>query len=182
MRHCVEKTTLNSDYRIVLPDGQIRWINAVGEGKYDEQGRPIQMIGICMDITDSKKAEDELRESETRFRTMANSIPQLAWIARADGFIFWYNQRWYDYTGTTPEQMEGWGWQSLHDPKVLPEVMVKWKTAIATGEPFDMEFPLLGTDKIFRPFLTRIQPLFYEQVIYSMVGTYTNLMNSSRLN
>ena len=47
-----QKTTLNSDYRIVLPDGQIRWINAVGEGKYDEQGRPIQMIGICMDITE----------------------------------------------------------------------------------------------------------------------------------
>ena len=107
---------------------------------------------------------------------MANSIPQLAWIARADGFIFWYNQRWYDYTGTTPEQMEGWGWQSLHDPKVLPEVMVKWKTAIATGEPFDMEFPLLGADKIFRPFLTRIQPLKNEQGhVIQWFGTNTDL-------
>ena len=53
---------------------------------------------------------------------MANAIPQLAWIARADGYIYWYNERWYAYTGTTPEQMEGWGWQSVHDPAVLPKV------------------------------------------------------------
>ena len=52
-----------------------------------------------------------------RFRTMADAIPQLAWIAKADGYIYWYNRRWYEYTGTTPEQMEGWGWQSVHDPR-----------------------------------------------------------------
>ena len=51
---------------------------------------------------------------------MAESIPQLAWMARPDGHIYWYNRRWYEYTGTTPEQMEGWGWQEVHDPEVLP--------------------------------------------------------------
>ena len=50
-------------------------------------------------------------------------MPQLAWIANGDGFIYWYNQRWYEYTGTTPEQMEGWGWQSVHDPDELPRVL-----------------------------------------------------------
>lgn len=61
-----------------------------------------------------RRAESSLestKRSEEQFRTMANSIPQLAWMAHADGFIFWYNQRWHEYTGTTPEQMEGWGWQ-----------------------------------------------------------------------
>jgi PAS domain S-box-containing protein len=90
---------------------------------------------------------------------MANSMSQLAWIAKADGFIFWYNQRWYDYTGTTPEQMEGWGWQSVHDPKALPNVMENWKGAIASGRPFEMEFPLRGANGRFRNFLTRGQPL-----------------------
>jgi PAS domain S-box-containing protein len=61
-----------------------------------------------------------MNSSDEQFQTMADSIPQLAWIAHADGFIFWYNRRWHDYTGTTPEQMEGWGWQSVHDPESCP--------------------------------------------------------------
>ncbi len=100
-----------------------------------------------------------LRESEDRFRTMANSMAQLAWIARPDGFIYWYNQRWYDYTGTTPEQMEGWGWTGVHDPSRLEQVSAQWKESIATGEAFDAEFPLRGADGRFRRFLTRAIPL-----------------------
>ena len=90
---------------------------------------------------------------------MANAMPQLAWIAHPDGYIYWYNERWYAYTGTTPEQMEGWGWQSVHDPEVLPKVLEQWNASIATGQMFDMEFPLRGADGIFRPFLTRVLPL-----------------------
>lgn len=101
----------------------------------------------------------ELRESEERFRAMADSIPQLAWMAEPDGYIFWYNRRWYEYTGTTPEQMRGWGWQSVHDPAVLPTVIQRWKGSIASGRPFDMEFPLRGANGKFRWFLTRVQPL-----------------------
>src|SRR5215212_2412499 len=80
-------------------------------------------------------------------------------MADAEGWIFWYNRRWYEYTGTTPAEMEGWGWQSVHDPAMLPEVMERWKGSIATGEPFDMVFPLRGADGLFRSFLTRVQPL-----------------------
>jgi PAS domain S-box-containing protein len=110
-------------------------------------------------ITERKKAEEELRKSEEQFRTLADSIPNLAWWANADGYITWYNTRWYDYTGTTPKEMEGWGWQIVHDPLVLPEVLERWKASISTGEPFDMEFPLRGADGIFRPFLTRVMPM-----------------------
>ena len=105
------------------------------------------------------RAEEALHESEERFRTMANAMPQLAWIARPDGFIVWYNQRWYQYTATTPEQMEGWGWQSVHDPVELPQVLERWKASIATSEPFEMTFPLRGADGVFRLFLTRGFPL-----------------------
>ncbi len=83
-------------------------------------------------------------------------MPQLAWTAQPDGYITWYNRRWYEYTGTTPEQMEGWGWQSVHDPATLPDVLRRWKGSIATGTAFDMEFPLRGADGKFRRFLTRV--------------------------
>ena len=116
------------------------------------------VMGVWVDITARKEAEEAFKRSEASFRTMADSMAQLAWIARANGFIFWYNRRWYEYTGTTPEQMEGWGWQSVHDPAVLPSVMEKWTAAIASGEPFAMESPLRGADGQFRTFLTRGQP------------------------
>ena len=66
-------------------------------------------VAVFENITERKRAEEALRESEERFRTMADAIPQLAWIARADGYIYWYNRRWYEYTGTTPDRDGGLG-------------------------------------------------------------------------
>ncbi|HEX6058729.1 MAG TPA: ATP-binding protein, partial [Gemmatimonadaceae bacterium] len=100
-----------------------------------------------------------LEESEAQFRALADAIPQLSWMAFADGAIFWYNQRWYEYTGTTPEEMEGWGWQAVHDPAVVPTVLERWKRSIHTGTPFEMEFPLRGADGRYRWFLTRVEPV-----------------------
>ena len=103
-----------------------------------------------------RASEERLRESEEQFRSLANSIPELCWMARGDGHIFWYNERWYEYTGTRPEQMEGWGWQAVHDPQILPAVMDRWKECIRTSKPFEMEFPMRGADGVFRWFLTRV--------------------------
>ncbi len=97
------------------------------------------------------------------FRKLAENIPTLCWMADAEGYIYWYNRRWYDYTGTTPDQMQGWGWQSVHDPKKLGEVLERWQAAIASAQPFEMVFPIRGADGVFRPFLTRITPAFDER-------------------
>ncbi len=93
------------------------------------------------------------------FRLFADNLPTLAWMANADGSIFWYNRRWHEYCGTTPAQMQGWGWQSVHDPAVLPDVLARWRASIAAGSSFEMTFPLRGADGVFRPFLTRIVPV-----------------------
>ena len=110
-------------------------------------------------VTEAAVADRLVRESERRLQTLANSLPALAWSANADGWINWYNRRWYEYTGTTPEQMEGWGWQSVHDPDALPAVMERWAASIRTGDSFEMVFPIRGADGVFRSFLTRVAPL-----------------------
>ena len=97
--------------------------------------------------------------SSDDFRLLADNLPTLAWMANADGFIFWYNQRWHEYCGTTPAQMQGWGWQSVHDAAVLPGVLARWRASITTGSSFEMTFPLRGADGVFRPFLTRVVPV-----------------------
>ena len=121
-------------------------------------GKPPSFTGFLRDITAIKLAAEALKGSEQRFRLLADTIPNLAWMARPDGHIFWYNRRWYDYTGTTPEAMEGWGWQEVHHPDELPKVLARWTESISTGQPFNMVFPLKGADGVFRPFLTLVNP------------------------
>ena len=111
------------------------------------------------DIRNHERAGEALRSSEDRFRTLANAIPQLCWMANADGWIFWYNQRWYDFTGKTPQEMEGESWQSVHSPEVLPTVLASWGRAVAEGKPWEMVFPLRAADGTFHSFLTRVMPV-----------------------
>jgi PAS domain S-box-containing protein len=122
-------------------------------------GVVIGVSKVTHDISERRRAEATLQEREEQFRTLANSVPQLVWMANSDGWIVWYNDRWYEYTGTTPEQMEGDGWHRVHDPAVLPEILERWRESVRTEKPFDMTFPLRGADGTFRPFLTRVVPL-----------------------
>ncbi|HEX7862795.1 MAG TPA: PAS domain S-box protein [Verrucomicrobiae bacterium] len=140
-------------------DGKLLDVSLSVSPIYDAQRQIVGVSKISRDVTHRKQAEEALRRSEEDLRALADSISQLAWMARPDGHIFWYNRRWYDYTGKTPEQMEGWGWQSVHDPEILPSVVERWKEAIRTGTPFEMEFPLRGGDGVFRWFLTLVNPL-----------------------
>ena len=102
---------------------------------------------------------EELRESESQFRTLANSIPQLAWMANPDGSAFWFNQRWYDYTGTTPEEMRGFKAQKLVHPDHLERVMQGVRRCWESGEPWEDTYPILGKDGNYRWFLSRALPI-----------------------
>lgn len=139
-------------------DSEIRWIEVIGRREGEDASAPI--IGTVADITERVHAENALRASEERLRHLANTIPNLAWIADSDGTVNWYNDRWFAYTGTTPDEMRERGWQRLHHPDTLDEVVARWRTSIETGEIFEMPFvPLRGRDGEFRPFYTRVVPL-----------------------
>lgn len=165
------------EYAIINPeDNKKRFVVAKGKLLYDDKGEAYRFSGTLEDITREKNDKARLEEMKDRFETMANNIPNLSWIANSDGWIFWYNQRWYEYTGTTPKEMEGWGWKSVHDPNLLPEVLDKWQHSIISGQAFEMVFPLKGADNIFRPFLTRIVPIKNQQgEIIRWIGTNTDI-------
>ena len=116
-------------------------------------------LAVTRDVTARKVAEKAIREREEEYRSLANSMPHLVWMANPDGHIFWYNQRWHEYTGSSPNEMEALGWQRFHDPDHLPEVLERWTASLASGESFEMTFPLRGADGKLRPFLTRVVPV-----------------------
>ena len=134
------------------------------------------LLRLLVTSLSSGESLTHLRRSEEDLRALANAIPQLAWMANPDGNIFWYNRRWYEYTGTSLEEMQGWGWQKVHDPDVLPAVIERWKHSIETGDAFEMEFPLRGADGTYRWFLTRVAALRdHEGRIVRWFGTNTDV-------
>ena len=122
-----------------------------------------------------------LVESEERFRALADNIPNLAWMANAEGWIFWYNEQWYDYTGTTLEEMQGWGWQKVHHPDYIDAVTEEWSASIKEGKPYDNIFPLRGKDGKYNWFLTRVIPIHDEQGnIQRWFGTNTDITKQKK--
>lgn len=169
---------LEVEQRIVRQDGAIRWIRVRGRAELEGAGserRATRLVGTYLDITERK-------ESEERFRQFANSIPQLAWVARPDGWILWYNDRWYEYTGTRTEDVEGRGWQSLVEPESLPAVLQRWQASIASGQRFDMTFALRGADGVSRTFLTRVAPVHDSAGNLALwFGTNTDVSEQQRM-
>lgn len=139
--------------------GRARWVEATARPIMSADGRVVEVMLIHEDVTERLLADRQLRASEMRLKQLANTIPQMAWIADARGALEWYNDRWYEYTGTTPEEMEGWRWRSVVDPQVLPQAEENWRHSIETGEPFQMTLPLRGRHGEYRPFFTLVAPL-----------------------
>ncbi|MGU3384335.1 response regulator [Methylobacterium sp. D53M] len=96
--------------------------------------------------------------TEADYRNLAETLPQLAWIAEADGTIVWYNQRWYDYTGTSLDEMRGWGWRTVHHPDHVASVTERYRAAITLGRSWEDTFPLRGRDGSYRWFLSKALP------------------------
>lgn len=141
-----------------------------------DNGRFMGISAIAKDLTAQLRAEFELKESEARFRTLADNISHFAWMADSKGWIYWYNQRWYDYTGTTLDQMQGWGWQQVHHPDHVDRVLASIQRSWDTGEPWEDTFPLRGKDGSYRWFLSRALPIRNHQgEVVNWFGSNTDI-------
>jgi len=125
----------------------------------DEEGGIVGASKIARDVGPLLENQRRLRQSEHRFRMMADNISQLAWIAEADGSINWYNQRWYNYTGATPEDMRDGGWQKFHHPDHFERVKSHYREAIENGTEWEDTFPIRRHDGQWRWFLSRAKPI-----------------------
>lgn len=170
-------------YTLVHPQtGERRHVHAKGKAWFNENKKPYRFNGTLQDITDQKNAELSVKQSEEQFRNLANTIPQMAWITDADGYIYWYNQRWYDYTGTTLEEMQGWGWQKVHHPDLVDDVTEKFKKSIKDGKLYEQTFLLRSKKGQYRWFLTRATPIRDKNgVVQQWFGTNTDVTEQRRV-
>lgn len=138
-----------------------------------------RIIGVnvaVQEITDRKQVEASLRESEERYRYLANSISQLIWIARSDGFILDVNQRWLNYAGMSLEQLQSQGWESVMHPEDVPQLQQRWAVAVTAGVLHEAEGRLRRSDGIYRWHLFQAIPQKNEQgQIVKWYGTATDI-------
>lgn len=126
---------------------------------YDADGTIVGASKIARDISAREQNQRALRDSETRFRMLADNISQLAWVADASGWIGWYNKRWYDFTGVPEGTTDGWAWDKVHHPDHVDKVREHFAACIASGTEWEDTFPLRRHDGEYRWFLSRAKPI-----------------------
>ncbi|MFP5393360.1 MAG: MASE4 domain-containing protein [Gammaproteobacteria bacterium] len=156
IRDCIDQRC-ECDVEFRLHDAQrnTRWAFARGKAGYGDDGKATVVFGVIADITERKRGEAAAAEMEAHFHTLADELPEIAWMARPDGWIYWFNRRWREYTGLSQHEAEGWGWRQVNDPALVPTIVARWQHSVATGEPYEMVVPLKGTDGRWRQFLSR---------------------------
>ncbi|MEG4207759.1 PAS domain S-box protein [Microcoleus sp. Pol7_A1] len=184
------------EYRVQSQGGGVlHWIDR-GKAVLDKQGNPYKWIGVISDISDRKEAEEqrnlalarekaarrEAEASELLYRVLAEAIPQIVWTARPDGWVDYFNQRWFEYTGLTLEETQGWGWQLTLHPDDAEDSVERWNTSVQTGMTYEVEYRFKrASDGAYRWHLGRALPVRdAEGKILKWFGTCTDIDDRQR--
>jgi PAS domain S-box-containing protein len=148
------------EYRVLLPDGTLRWIGSRGHFVRGDRIKTNRLIGVWMDVTGQKKAQEALRESEARFRAMADTAPVLIWMSGTDKLCTFFNKGWLDFTGRSLEQELGNGWAEGVHREDLDRCLEVYITSFEKRRPFTMEYRLRRRDGEYRWILDSGGPRF----------------------
>lgn len=175
-----EASPYKSEYRLVSPDGEVTWVVASGRPRKNSDGRVTRFPGVAMDVTAQHRVTEALNESEIRFRTLADTMPQMVWSTRPDGFHDYYNARWYEFTGVPEGTTDGEGWNDMFHPDDQEKAWTLWRHSLETGEPYQIEYRLKHHSGQYRWTLGRALPIRDAHgKILRWIGTCTDI-NESR--
>lgn len=162
-------------HRVQMASGEFRWHLSRGIPVRDEHGRITRWFGTATDVHDLRQAEEALRESEARFRTITEAMPQMVWSARADGQTDFFNARWYEFTGVPEEASQGDAWRDLFHPDDQEEIEQRWSHSVRTGEAYEIEYRLRHHSGYYRWVLGRASPMREGGVVVRWFGSCTDI-------
>jgi PAS domain S-box-containing protein len=150
-----DHSTYDNAFRIIRPDGAIRWVKNRGRALYSKNGKPVRMVGTLNDITAAKEREEQLEASDRRFRQLADSLPQIVWTSDSQGQLLYGNRRWQEYTGLSFENALGSIWISFIHPEDRELTLETWRAAAHAGNPYMVEHRVRRADGAYRWLLSR---------------------------
>jgi formate hydrogenlyase transcriptional activator len=174
-----------NEQRALGKDGKYRWFLIRYRPLVEENGNVVRWYATATDIEDRRREQqalrnalDQVQKSEAKLRQVIETIPTMAWCNLPDGPNEFLNREWHDYTGLSPEESHGWGWQGAFHPEDIGRLMEKWKEQLSSGEPGEMEARVRRYDGVYRWFLIRMAPFRDETGrIARWYGTSTDIEN-----
>jgi len=164
------------DYRIVHPGGAVRHIHSIGHPVFSSTGDLIEFMGTVIDVTERKRAEEELRTSERKYRNLVDTTPAFIHTASPDGALDFLSRGWLEYGGLILSDLKDWRWAAAIHPEDVEGFVDKWRAALASGEPFEAESRVRRADGEYRWFLQRNVPFRDETgKIVKWYGTGVNI-------
>lgn len=180
---CLANGNSDEEYRVVRPDGSIRWVRDRGFIVRDPDGQPYRLAGVAEDITDRKRAENErnsvevtLRHSEQRYRSLIEATSQIIWDTKAEGEFVTEQPGWSAFTGQTFDELKGWGWLNAIHPDDRANTTQVWLAAVANRTLYEVEHRLRRHDGVYRFMSVRAVPMFEEDgTTREWIGSHTDI-------
>ena len=163
------------EYRTLKPDGAVGWIMIRGQLVRDDLGNPVEWSGVSLDIGSLKRAEAALVESETRFKTFAQAMPNQVWSATPDGQLDWFNEQVYSYSGLAFDDLKGSGWAQIVHSDDIGAAAAGWADALSGQAPYQTQFRLRRADGSWRWHLARALPILDQGITTRWIGTNTDI-------
>ena len=169
-----ERKMYEAEHRIRHKDGSVRWIWARGHGVFAPDGSLRFIEGLNLDMTRQKQAEERLRESEQRWRSLTEALPQLVWCATPDGACDYLSRQWTQHTGAPERDLMGWRWLQFLHPDDREPTRLLWTDSVAGRGPYDVEYRVRRSDGVYRWFKTRGTPIHdsAESPVFGMERRY----------
>ncbi|OXB17898.1 PAS domain S-box protein [Flavobacterium reichenbachii] len=171
------KTTFELEHRIISDGGIIKWAVSRAIPILDDQNNIIEWFGATSDITPQKELQDIIKESEEKFRQLANLVPQIIWTAQPDGYLDYYNKRWYELVGVDEKEAVEKGWEPFTHPDDLKSAIDAWYGSVKSGNLFQHEFRIKNArTNEYQWFLGKALPIRdKEGIITKWFGTCTDI-------